>query len=80
MIVEVPHRRLAAETLQKLIEEFVTRDGTDYGEQEASLERKVEDVRRQLERGEAVVLFDSESGSTHVSPKARGATGAGGGE
>ena len=66
MIVEVPHRRLSPEILQRLVEEFVTRDGTDYGEREASLERKVADVHRQLERGEAIVLFDSESSTTHI--------------
>lgn len=54
----VPWRDIAATTLDSLIEEFVTRDGTDYGEQEIATATKVEQVRRRLQRGEAVVVFD----------------------
>ncbi len=56
--VVVPWEQLAPETLQRLVEEFVTREGTDYGEREASLEEKCADVLRQLRRGEALVTFD----------------------
>ncbi len=38
----IPHRELSPEALQGLIEEFVTRDGTDYGESEAALATKVD--------------------------------------
>ena len=41
--VFVPHRELAPQTLRAMIEEFVTRDGTDYGALERSLEGKVAD-------------------------------------
>ena len=63
--VEVPHTMLAPETLDTLIREFVMREGTDYGAVEASLERKVGDIRRQLERGDLKIVFDlaSETGS-----------------
>lgn len=63
--VEVPHTLLAPETLDTLIREFVMREGTDYGAVEASLERKVGDIRRQLERGDLKIVFDlaSETGS-----------------
>lgn len=54
----VPWRDIDAATLDNLIEEFVTRDGTDYGEQETATATKVEQVRRQLQRGEAAVVFD----------------------
>ena len=37
------------------------REGTDYGEREISLEQKVAQVRMQLERGQARILFDPES-------------------
>ena len=57
-LLVVPHDELEPETLRRLIEEYVTGEGTDYGHRDISLERKVEDVRRQLERGEAVILFD----------------------
>lgn len=37
------------------------REGTDYGEREHSLEQKVAQVRAQLERGQARILFDPET-------------------
>jgi uncharacterized protein YheU (UPF0270 family) len=54
----IPHERLSDEALRGLIEEFVTRDGTDYGAVEAALEGKVAEVRAQLDRGQAVILYD----------------------
>jgi len=39
----------------------VLREGTDYGEREYSLEQKVAQVRAQLERGQARILFDPET-------------------
>ena len=59
--MQIPHDRLAPETLTALIKEFVNRDGTDYGEREASEQSKVQQVRAQLDRGTVVVVFDSES-------------------
>jgi uncharacterized protein len=44
-----------------VIESFVLREGTDYGEREYSLEQKVAQVRAQLERGQARILFDPET-------------------
>jgi uncharacterized protein YheU (UPF0270 family) len=49
---------LSAESLRGLVEEFVSRDGTDYGRLEKSLDQKVDAVMRQLERGEVSIVFD----------------------
>lgn len=57
--VVVPWERLSAAALRGVIEEFVTREGTEYGERDVPLEAKVEAVQRQLEREEVVVLFDA---------------------
>ena len=54
----IPHDQLSPDALQGLIEEFITRDGTDYGEHEIPLTQKVEQVRRQLLRGDVVIVFD----------------------
>ena len=59
--VPIPHAELSAEALRGVIESFVLREGTDYGEREHSLEQKVAQVRAQLERGQARILFDPES-------------------
>ena len=58
--VLVPASALSPDALDSLIQEFVTREGTDYGLREYSLEEKVQSVRRQLERGEVVIAFDLE--------------------
>lgn len=64
----IPHQQLARETLDALIEEFVTREGTEYGEQDVPLETKVEQVRRQLERGTVVIVFDAAIATTSLMP------------
>ena len=64
--MEIPYKQLSPETLQALIEEFVSRDGTDYGEQEVSLERKVMQVEERLNDGSAVLVFDSHSESCDI--------------
>ncbi|WP_343553830.1 YheU family protein [Pantoea sp.] len=65
----IPWQQLAAETLENLIETFVLREGTDYGEQERSLSQKVADVRRQLERGEVVLVWSELHESINIMPK-----------
>ena len=64
----VPHTALSPEALRGLVEELVTRDGTDYGEHEKTLERKIADVMRQLERGEAKIVFDPDTETANVVP------------
>jgi hypothetical protein len=56
--VAVPHTALSPEALRGVIESFVLREGTDYGERDVSHESKVADVLRQLERGDARIMFD----------------------
>lgn len=69
--VEVPASALSPDALRGLVEEFVTRDGTDYGVRERSVEENVRDVMRQLERGEVKIMFDPASRSANLVP-ARG--------
>ena len=54
----VDHHALRPDTLRRLIEEFVTRDGTEYGETETSLDSRAAQVTAQLERREVVIVFD----------------------
>lgn len=65
----IPWQALAPETLSRLIDEFVTRDGTDYGAHEARLTTKIEQVQRALERGEAEIAFDPETESCNIRPR-----------
>ena len=64
--VEVPHAELSAAALRGVVEAFVLREGTDYGERDVTHESKVGAVMRQLERGEAKILFDPVTESVDI--------------
>lgn len=59
----IPPERLPNDVLDALIEEFVTREGTDYGSVEYLLADKVKHVRQQLMRGDIVISFNQETES-----------------
>jgi uncharacterized protein YheU (UPF0270 family) len=69
--VFVPASELAADVLWRLAESFVLREGTDYGERDVSLADKVADVLRQIERGEAEIVFDPASESVDIVTRRR---------
>ena len=62
----IPVNRLSSKALQGVIEEFISRDGTDYGETEASPETNLRQVKCKLEKGSAVLVFDDETGTTNI--------------
>ena len=61
--MNIPFQDLKVETLTAIVEEFISREGTDYGDHEISLEQKVLQVMNQLQRGKIVVTFDPKSQS-----------------
>jgi uncharacterized protein YheU (UPF0270 family) len=69
--MEVPWQRLSANALRGVIEEFVTREGTDYGAS-YSLEQKVEHVMGQLRRAEAIIVFDDDTETVNIVHNRRG--------
>lgn len=64
--IVVPHRELTSDALRGVIESFVLREGTDYGEREYSLDEKVDHVLAQLERGEARIEFDANTETVNI--------------
>jgi uncharacterized protein YheU (UPF0270 family) len=62
----IPVNKLSSKALLGVIEEFISRNGTDYGEIEASLETKVRQVKHKLEKGLAVLVFDDETETTNI--------------
>jgi uncharacterized protein len=66
--VPIDPRDLSPDALRGVVEEFVTREGTDYGFLEKSLEDKVRDVERQLASGEARIVYDLEDARVHIVP------------
>lgn len=65
----IPWQELAPETLDSLIESFVLREGTDYGEHERSLTDKVADVKQQLKSGEAVLVWSELHETVNIMPR-----------
>jgi uncharacterized protein YheU (UPF0270 family) len=64
--VEVPYEQLDPETLQNMIQEFVTRDGNDWGNVDGALENKVGQVMQQLRNRQAKVVFDLQSQTANI--------------
>jgi uncharacterized protein YheU (UPF0270 family) len=62
----IPHTAVSKETLKAVVEEFVSREGTDYGPSAFSLESKVQTVLQQLESGKACLVFDPVSESCDI--------------
>jgi len=65
-IHKIPVNKLSPEALQGVINEFISRDGTDYGEMEVSPETNFRQVKDKLETGLAVLIFDDETETTNI--------------
>jgi hypothetical protein len=65
-IHRIPVNKLSPEALQGVINEFISRDGTDYGEAEVSWETNFRKVKNKLERGSAVLIYDDETETTNI--------------
>ncbi|PAY03181.1 hypothetical protein CKO50_00560 [Pseudoalteromonas sp. HM-SA03] len=65
----IPYQQLPQETLDNLIEHYVLREGTDYGDTEVSTESKVTQVKAQLKSGEALIVFSELHESVNIVSK-----------
>ena len=70
-LVQVPIERLSAEVYTALLEEYASRDGTDYGEREVSLAEKVAQLKGQLSRGDIGLVYDADSSQWDLLPARR---------
>ncbi len=64
--VEIPHERLAPETLRNLIQEFVSRDGADWGDAGGAMEDKVAQVMQQLRNRKVKVVYERKSQTANI--------------
>jgi hypothetical protein len=64
----IPWQELSQDALTGVVQEFVTREGTDYGHEPLDLETKVNQVMRQLKAGEAVLVYDEALDSCSIQP------------
>ncbi len=65
-IHRIPVNKLSTDALKGVIEEFISRDATDYGVIEASFDAKYKQIKHKLESGSAVLLFDDETETTNI--------------
>jgi uncharacterized protein YheU (UPF0270 family) len=65
-IHKIPVNKLSAKALRGVINEFISRDGTDYGEIEVSPETIFRHVKNKLKNGSAVLIFDDETETTNI--------------
>ena len=65
-VIAVPFQRLSADALDAILEDFVGREGTDYGDYHYSLADKKAQVLQQLQSGKATLLFDPVSQTCHI--------------
>jgi uncharacterized protein YheU (UPF0270 family) len=65
-VIKIPWRALSDDALTGVIDDFVSREGTDYGHRDYDLEQKREAVRRQLAVGSAVITYDSRTQTTSI--------------
>jgi len=65
-MIKIPMEALSADALDGVIDDYVTREGTDYGHHDLRLEQKREAVRRQLSTGRAVITYDPNSRTTTI--------------
>ncbi|MDP1932465.1 MAG: YheU family protein [Gammaproteobacteria bacterium] len=57
--MDIPYQQLSAATLEAILEEYATREGTDYGDVTYTLAQKVHILRQQLVRGDVGITFDA---------------------
>ena len=62
--MRIPPTLLSPAALRAVVEEFVTRDGTDH----SSVERRIESVMRQLDAGIVELHFDDKSETCNIVP------------
>lgn len=65
-MIEVPWDAIESDTLHRLVEEFVTREGTDYGQVEIDLETKVQQIINGLKKRQWLIIVDTAMQNTHI--------------
>ncbi|PKG82742.1 hypothetical protein CXF85_12485 [Colwellia sp. 75C3] len=64
----IPLEQLSHEILTAIIEDFILREGTEYGAEDVSKEAKIGQVKKQLEQGHAVLVYSELHESINILP------------
>lgn len=65
-MIQIPWQELSSDALQGLIDAFVLREGTDYGDASPSLASKRLAVQQQLDSGVAVIVYHPDIESVDI--------------
>lgn len=65
-VINIPFEALSADALDGVIDDYVNREGTDYGHRDFDLQQKRDAVRRQLASGRAVITYDPSTQTTSI--------------
>ncbi|MEE3300915.1 MAG: YheU family protein [Pseudomonadota bacterium] len=66
--MDIPYTEISEEALKAIIQEYITREGTEYGIKEYSFEQKVEQIKQQLLKGDIKINFDDETQTCNLVP------------
>lgn len=64
----IPFDTLPKETLNAIIENFVLREGTEYGSEDVALTDKIEQVQQQLKQGSALLVYSELHETVNILP------------
>jgi uncharacterized protein len=65
-VIKIPWNALSQDALRGVIDDFVNREGTDYGHHDYEIEQKRDAVRRQLIAGHAIITYDPHTQTTSI--------------
>ena len=66
--MRIPIDQIDPQTLTSIIEAFVLKEGTDYGSNEVGLADKIEQVKTQLENGNAILVYSELYETVNIVP------------
>jgi uncharacterized protein len=64
--IEIPSGALSEDALKGVIENFIVREGTDYGAVEVHHETKIRQIQSQIAKGEIKIIFDPNTESVTI--------------
>ncbi|MGC7560759.1 YheU family protein [Pasteurella sp. PK-2025] len=67
--MHIPWQELNQETLENIIESFILREGTDYGDEELSLEQKKQNLLTKIQEGSVVIVWSELHESIDIKDK-----------
>jgi len=65
----IPLEQLSNDILTAIIEDFILREGTEYGAIDVSKKDKIAQVKKQLEQGSAVLVYSELHESVNIMQK-----------